>query len=148
MVLWVLSDSIIARRFVGLHSNIVDETQLLALYLLGEVSVKKLIFIILAWYPFSTLALEESSLSYINLMQVYPDYGGGDFIFTVDTPAPKCKGYWISKNSPAYDVASSMALAAYHANTKVIVFGHEEPSAKWAGSTTHFCKIYTIVYKK
>ncbi|KNC67779.1 hypothetical protein [Pseudoalteromonas ardens] len=110
--------------------------------------MKKLILIILAWYPFSTLALEESSLSYINLMQVYPDYGGGDFIFTIDTPAPKCKGYWISKNSPAYDVASSMALAAYHANTKVIVFGHEEPSAKWVGSTTHFCKIYTIVYKK
>ncbi|TQF67728.1 hypothetical protein [Pseudoalteromonas luteoviolacea] len=110
--------------------------------------MKKLIFCALGLISLNLSALEQSAYTTIKAMQVYPDYGGGDFTLRLETPAAKCKGYWISKNSPAYDVTVSLLLAAYHAGTKVSVFGHDEDTARWAGTTTHFCKIYTVASEK
>ncbi|KZN37996.1 hypothetical protein N480_14730 [Pseudoalteromonas luteoviolacea S2607] len=110
--------------------------------------MKNLFFCVLGLISLNLSALEQSTYTTIKSMQVYPDYGGGDFTLTLNTPAAKCKGYWISKDSPAYDTTVSILLAAYHTDAKVSVFGHNDDASKWVGATTHFCKVYTIALEK
>ncbi|WP_155734420.1 hypothetical protein [Pseudoalteromonas luteoviolacea] len=110
--------------------------------------MKNLVFCVLGLISLHLSAYEQSAYTTIKSVQVYPDYGGGDFTLTLNTPSSKCKGYWVSRNSPAYDITVSMLLSAYHSGATISVFGHNDDSSKWAGSTTHFCKVYTIALEK
>ena len=93
-------------------------------------------------------ASETSIKATISTIQSYPDYGKGsrkgDVIFSISTPSDICKGYWLSPDSDGYNANLSLLLSAYHASSKVYVYGLTEQSNKWAGSNTQHCKLYSI----
>ena len=99
-------------------------------------------------FSINSFSLEASPSSAIKAMQVYPDYGGGDFTFYLESKASECVGYWVSKNSPAYNTTVSMLLAAFHASANILVYGHTEESAEWTGAGTKYCKVYTVAIAK
>ena len=94
------------------------------------------------------IATEYSYQSKITMVQSYPEYGEGDVIFKINNPATICKGYWLSPSTPGFNANLSLVLSAYHSTADVRIWGHEEASNKWPGSTTHLCKLYSIKLEK
>ena len=76
----------------------------------------------------------------------YNQYGNGDVAFKVKHPSPSCFGYWMTKSDPGFDANLAVLLAAYHSQSKLIVYGLISPDEKWAGSSNNWCKLYSIVY--
>lgn len=108
----------------------------------------KKIIRILALTPMAALALEPSPVSEIKVLQTYTNWAHADVMVVLQSTSGVCKGYWFNKDDAGYQSNLSMLIAAYQANTKLQLHGHEEISAKWAGSATHFCKLYSITYSR
>lgn len=94
----------------------------------------------------TTLALEPSPVSEIKVLQTYTNYIKADVVVVLQNISGVCKGYWFNKDDTGYQSNLSMLIAAYQANTKLQLHGHDEISSKWEGSGTHFCKLYSITY--
>lgn len=108
----------------------------------------KIIVRILALVPITALALEPSPVSEIKVLQTYTNWAHADVMVVLQSTSGVCKGYWFNKDDAGYQSNLSMLIAAYQANTKLQLHGHEEISSKWAGSETHFCKLYSITYSR
>lgn len=108
----------------------------------------KKIIKILALVPITALALEPSPASEIKVLQTYTNWGNADVVVVLQSTSGVCKGYWFNKDDAGYQSNLSMLVAAYQANTKLQLHGHEEMSSKWTGSATHFCKLYSITYSR
>lgn len=118
-----------------------------------EVNVRKTLYKAIlcgfALFAFPSIAQNlEQTVSTVETLQSYPEYGGGDVIFTLKTKGSICKGFWLKKDSPGQQTTFSILLAAFQTNTSVSVYGHPEAHNKWNGSATHFCKLYTVQYLK
>lgn len=108
----------------------------------------RLMLFILVLFPFFSYAeIEESPEANIIKFQGYTEYGGGDVIFRLSSPAATCKGYWLTKNHPGFETVMSMLIASFYSKNEIRAYGHTETSNKWGGSGTHFCKLYTIKLK-
>ena len=92
------------------------------------------------------LSLEVSAPSKVKLVYSYPEYGGGDVVFLLETQTGTCKGYWLKKDAPGQQATLSLLLAAYHAKTIITATGHPEPANKWPGSSEQYCKLYSLAY--
>lgn len=105
----------------------------------------KLLFICFALLV-STVAQasSEQTTGKVSYLQVYPDYGDGDIIFQLDIKGSTCKGYYISQNSPGGNAAYSLLLTAMQNNKPVLVYGLTGDVYRWSGSSTNFCKLYTV----
>lgn len=108
---------------------------------------KKIIRIV-ALIPMAALALEPSPVSEIKVLQTYTNWAHADVIVMLQSTSGVCKGYWFNKDDTGYQSNLSMLIAAYQASTTLQLHDHEEISAKWAGSETHFCKLYSITYSR
>ncbi|WP_233081101.1 hypothetical protein [Rheinheimera soli] len=103
---------------------------------------------ILALVPMTAFALQLSPVSEIKALQSYTNWGNADVVVVLQSTSGVCKGYWFNKDDAGYQSNLSMLIAAYQANTKLQLHGHEEISSKWAGSATHFCKLYSVTYSR
>ena len=108
----------------------------------------KRILRILALVPLTTQAVERSPLSEIQALHSYTNFGNADVVVVLKNTSGVCKGYWFNKDDAGYQSNLSMLIAAYQANTKLQVHGHEEIQSKWTGTETHFCKLYSITYSR
>ncbi len=91
-------------------------------------------------------AAEASSLTTISRFISYNQYGGGDVVFRVTNPTDGCYGYWITKEDAGFNANLSAIVAAYHAKTKVRLYGITDQ--KWSGSGNFWCKLYAIEYSE
>lgn len=89
-------------------------------------------------------AAEASSVTTISRFISYNQYGGGDVVFRVANSTSSCYGYWITKEDAGFNANLSAIVAAYHAKTKVKVYGLTYQ--KWSGSSNTWCKLYAIEY--
>lgn len=90
-------------------------------------------------------SIEVTNVSKIAIVQAYADFGGGDFIFTLESSALVCKGYWLPQDAPGSATLIAMVLAAHKAKSNVQVWGHTTEQSRWPGSTgTHYCKVYSL----
>ena len=96
----------------------------------------------------TTLALQLSPVSEIKALQTYTNWGNADVVVVLQSTSGVCQGYWFNKDDAGYQSNLSMLIAAYQANTKLQLHGYEDMSSKWPGSTTHFCKLYSITYSR
>ena len=92
-------------------------------------------------------ALEASSETTIAEVNTYQT-SAGDVIFKLTSPATICAGYWLSPAESGFEQSYSLVLSAFHADQDVIVYGLDGTGDKWAGSSTHFCKVDSIVIKR
>jgi hypothetical protein len=102
----------------------------------------------LALVPLMALAVERSPLSEIQALHSYTNFGNADVVFVLQSTSGTCKGYWFNKDDAGYQSNMSMLLAAYQANTKLQVHGHEEIQSKWTGADNHFCRLYSVSYSR
>lgn len=108
----------------------------------------KQFIITFALSPLGATALELSVASEIQVLHSFTNAGNADVAFSLTTTSGQCKGYWFNKDDAGYQANLNMLIAAYQANTKVLIYGHEEVSAKWAQSDVHFCKLYGVTYSR
>lgn len=108
----------------------------------------KQFIIAVAVFPLAATALELSVASEIQVLHSFTNSGNADVAFSLNTTSGVCKGYWFNKDDAGYQANLSMLIAAYQANTKVLIYGHEEASAKWAQTEVHFCKLYSVTYSR
>lgn len=107
--------------------------------------MKKIAPIFLALISANALSVETSSDSTVNVIQVYPEYGGGDFIFKIAKPTENCDGYWATPSMPGFDGTISTVLSALHSGKKVRVYAKTEAEHRWPGSSGYkYCKIYAV----
>jgi hypothetical protein len=91
-------------------------------------------------------AAEGSPITNIAEIYSYSQYGGGDVVFSLKSPSANCgKGYWLKKSDLGFNANLSMLIAAYHAKTNVIVYGHINEI--WDGSTGKYSHLYAINYR-
>lgn len=113
-------------------------------------SSKKIISIAAALFlliPLFVCANESSSKGVISRLISYANLGSGDVFVSLPTNGTICTyGYFIDKNSNGYEGIISMLLAAYQAQTPVIITGIE--SSRWPGSAGAVCEIYAVEYKR
>ncbi|MEI8594388.1 hypothetical protein [Photobacterium sp. Hal280] len=89
-----------------------------------------------------------SGASTIKMIHSYSEYGGGDVIFRLaESETTSCpSGYWLRKTDPGFDANLSMLIAAFHAKSRVVVYGL--PDEIWPGSQTgKYCHLYAINYQ-
>ncbi|WP_303455175.1 hypothetical protein [Photobacterium sp. 2_MG-2023] len=89
-----------------------------------------------------------SSVSTIKTIHSYSEFGGGDVYLKLAEPeTTSCpSGYWLRKTDPGFDANLSMAIAAFHAKSRVIAYGL--PDEMWPGSPTgKYCHLYAIQYQ-
>lgn len=98
--------------------------------------------------PLTATALELSVASEIQVLHSFTNLGNADVAFALNTTSGVCKGYWFNKDDAGYQSNLSMLIAAYQANTKVLIYGHEEASAKWTQTEAHYCKLYGVTYSR
>ena len=106
-----------------------------------------LIFTFLFSFALSAYAtdLEETATTKISGVQAYSDFGGGDFIFTVENSGQVCKGYWLPKETPGTANLIAMVIAAHKAKSSVQVWGHTDEQSRWDGTRrSHYCKVYSV----
>lgn len=103
---------------------------------------------ILTLVPLTALAVERSPVSEIQDLHSYTNFGNADVVFVLQSTSGICKGYWFNKDDAGYQSNLSMLIAAYQANTKLQVHGHEEHNSKWTGAENHFCRLYSVTYSR
>ncbi len=103
---------------------------------------------ITALLPVVVNALEASPLAEIKALHSFTNWGNADIAVVLQDTNGICKGFWFNKDDAGYQSNLSMLLAAYQANTKVILHGHGELSARWQGSGTHYCKLDSVTYSR
>ncbi|MEI8671951.1 hypothetical protein P4S52_08290 [Vibrio sp. SA48] len=92
-------------------------------------------------------AKETSPKDTIKRLIAYSDYGNGDVYIELTRNGATCShGYYIDKASAGYESTLSMLLAAYQANTKILISGYV--NNRWAGSSAAVCEIYSVIYKR
>jgi len=89
---------------------------------------------------------EATGVTTLSRFISYNQYGNGDVVFRVKNPSPTCHGYWITEKDPGFNANLSAVLAAYHAQSKVKIRAITDQEYKWAGSSYHWCKLYSIEY--
>ncbi len=109
--------------------------------------LKKFI-IAFALAPLGAFAVERSLISEVQAIHSYTNFGNADVVFVLQSTSGTCKGYWFNRDDAGYQSNLSMLLAAYQANTKLQVHGHEEIQSKWTGSENHFCRLYSVTYTR
>ncbi len=109
--------------------------------------LKKFIMIF-ALAPLGVFAVERSPVSEVQAIHSYTNFGHADVVVVLQNSSDVCKGYWFNKDDAGYQSNLSMLLAAFQANTKLQVHGHEEIQSKWTGSETHFCRLYSVTYTR
>ncbi len=113
-----------------------------------EIDMKKIILLITLLFAanLAEAAQEASSVTTISRFISYNQYGGGDVVFRVANPTDGCYGYWITKEDAGFNANLSAIVAAYHAKTKVRLYGITDQ--KWSGSGNFWCKLYAIEYSE
>lgn len=108
-------------------------------------SMKKLILTLGLFYFTSQVNAEvkPSVATSITAIESYSEYGEGDVIFSIDNPHSSCpRGYWMKKSDPGFHANLSLLLSSFHAQSTVVVRGHDDNI--WGGSITTFCHLYSI----
>lgn len=94
----------------------------------------------------ATAAYNQSSQSEVTLVAAYSRSSApGDILIRLANPHVDCvDGYYVQSDSANKDAILSIALAAYHAKTNVLIAGYDEPN--WRGSSSNnTCEIEGIV---
>jgi hypothetical protein len=108
--------------------------------------MNKVFLLLILSFAGNLFAAEGSPITNIAEIYSYSEYGGGDVVFSLKNPSANCdKGYWLKKSDPGFNANLSMLIAAYHAKTNVIVYGHINEI--WDGSTGKYCHLYAINYR-
>ncbi|KAF7781658.1 hypothetical protein PRUB_b0957 [Pseudoalteromonas rubra] len=84
----------------------------------------------------------------IDKLYTWADYTDNVFLITLESQSASAQencpfGYWLDKSSTTNGNVFSAALAAYHANTKVLIYADE--TADWSGLRSKECKIKSII---
>ncbi len=108
--------------------------------------MKYLLFILSVFSINALAGVTVSPDAKIIAMETYTEYGNGDVIFSISPSEATCSdGYYLRKVDPGYDANLSMLMAAYHADTMVVVRGRN--TDRWDGAPDKdFCKVYSIRY--
>lgn len=112
----------------------------------------KLIFILFVLtIPQLSLAssVERSSKGVIKRLITYANFGDGDVFVSLPTNGQICEwGYFVNKNSKGYESTMSSLLAAYHAQTPILIYGLTADNKRWSGSNKRTCEIYAVEYQR
>lgn len=93
-----------------------------------------------ALLPAVTVAAERETISTITRIYTYTQFGDGDVMVEVATPAPGCgKGFWLSPNDPGFKVTYALLLSMYHTQSTARVGG--EDTQLWSGSGSVYCRM-------
>ncbi|AZZ95694.1 hypothetical protein [Pseudoalteromonas sp. R3] len=84
----------------------------------------------------------------IDKLYTWADYTDNVFLIRLESQIgaglENCPfGYWLDKASSTNSNVYSAALSAYHAGTKVLIYGDE--GADWAGLSSKECKIKSLI---
>ncbi len=111
---------------------------------------KYLLLLVVYQFSISVMAFsdtESSPKSTIKRLIAYSKFGNGDVYVELNTNSSTCKnGYFINKTSAGYEATLSMLLAAYQANTPVILYGYK--NNQWSGSSAPVCELYSVLYQR
>ncbi|MFU2509767.1 hypothetical protein [Pseudoalteromonas sp. ASV78] len=111
----------------------------------------KFVFLVGLLLPQMLLArsYESSDVGVINKLVTFANYGNGDVYVTLPTNGVTCKyGYFVNKNSNGYESTLSSLLAAYQAQTPIIIHGLTANDKRWSGSNNPVCEIYSVEYRR
>jgi len=89
--------------------------------------------------------LSTTSVTTLNYLSSYTQFGSGDVIFRVANPTGDCFGYWISKTDPGYQANMAMLLAAYQSKTPILIAAMNDQL--WTGSGNAYCKLWNVDYR-
>ena len=101
---------------------------------------------LLAGFNSHAVTYVGSDMTTVKFITSYNQYGPGDVMFKIKDPIAECTGYYIRNTDEGYHSNLSMMIAAFHANSKVRIYGI--PEERWSGSGAHICKLYSIEYHK
>lgn len=111
--------------------------------------MKKYFFILpVVFSTFAYASNEVSPVTTIKNIRPYHDYGNGDVVFELQNKATTCTGYWIDDASPGATSTLAVVIAALQNNTNVQATGKSDLANKWQGSSSHFCKLDSIIVLK
>ena len=69
----------------------------------------------------------------------YSDYGGGDFIFSVQNPIVGCEGgFWLRPTDAGFEVLTALIMT-YNATGKTFIVTYYDDQT-WPGSPSKFCR--------
>ena len=89
----------------------------------------------------AVLVYTTSTITYIDSNTTF---GDGDVDFVMSTPVSDCVGFWFKKSDGGYNSNLSMLLAAFQTKSSVLVYGDNDISQKWTGSSSKFCHLNMI----
>jgi hypothetical protein len=73
----------------------------------------------------------------------FAQYGTGDVVFVTDSLPPTCQdGYWIRLSDVGGKAVHAQLLAAFHAQTPLIVYAYDDQI--WSGSGGRFCLVHGL----
>ncbi len=106
-----------------------------------------LLLCIINFTALASVDLESSPKSTIKRLISYSKFGKGDVYVQLNSGTSACShGYFINKESAGYESVLSMLLAAYQANTPVILYGYK--NNQWSGSSAPVCELYSVLYQR
>lgn len=87
--------------------------------------------------------LQNTGHTRVARITVYPEYGNGDVVFTVENPAPGCgDGFWLSPVSPGFKQTLTILLMLKSSGAKFETLG--SPDRLWPGSSGKYCAVYAL----
>jgi hypothetical protein len=90
--------------------------------------------------PMVGAAVERETQATIVKLYSYTQFGGGDIMVEVSTPATGCtKGFWVSAADPGYKATYALLLSAYHTQETLRIGG--EDTQLWTGSNQVYCRM-------
>ncbi|RZM74789.1 hypothetical protein [Pseudoalteromonas rubra] len=104
---------------------------------------------LLALLPLGAQATVTSGGYYkIDKLYTWADYTDNVFLIKLESQSgaglENCpSGYWLDKASTTNSNVYSVALSAYHAGTKVLIYGDD--GADWTGLSSKECKIMLLI---
>ncbi|NOH22831.1 hypothetical protein [Vibrio europaeus] len=109
--------------------------------------MKKYFTLLILLLSFGVSANEASPKGTIKDIFAYSKFGNGDVYIVLSQNGSSCSGgYYIDKASAGYESILSMLLAAYQANTNVVINGYV--NNRWSGSSEPVCEIFRVAYMR
>ena len=92
------------------------------------------------FFPFFAFGAERSTVTTVNGLWTYTQFGGGDVVVVVANPAPGCaSGFWFKTSDAGFNGTYAALLSAFHTGTRVQVGGSD--TDLWAGSGDTYCRL-------
>lgn len=95
--------------------------------------------------PVASDAAVVSHYRQVRVKQVmsYPEFGGGDVIFSFDDPLPGCEGgIWVRASDPGFKQTVALLMMSQARNTPIRVWAHDNQI--WTGSGARYCRLDTL----